>query len=64
MSNPNISLNSFIKTYDNVLTGQFCREVCQKMDNDNRKKLGVFKKGYEEKTDPSFKNSLDLKIAL
>ncbi len=62
-SNPNISFNSFIKVYDNVLTEKFCREVCQKMDNDDRKKLGVYKNGYEEKTDINYKNSLDLHIS-
>ena len=58
---PNISFNTFIKVYDNALTDEFCRKVCLKMDNDNRKKLGVF--GKDKKSDPNYKNSLDLKIS-
>ena len=61
MFNPNISFNTFIKVYDNVLTEEFCRDVCQKLDRDPRKKLGVF--GPSLKSDPNFKSSLDLKIS-
>ena len=56
-----ISLNTFIKVYDNVLTEEFCRDVCQKLDRDPRKKLGVF--GPTLKSDPDFKSSLDLRIS-
>ena len=61
MFNSNISFNTFIKLYDNTLTEQFCKNVCEKLDNDGRKKLGVFNK-YKE-TDPNFKTSLDLHIS-
>ena len=61
MFKSNISFNSFIKVYDNTLTEQFCKNVCEKLDNDDRKKLGVFNK-YKE-TDPNFKTSLDLHIS-
>ena len=61
MLNPNISFSTFIKVYDNVLTEEFCRDVCQKLDRDPRKKLGVF--GPTLKSDPDFKSSLDLKIS-
>ena len=61
MFNPNISFSTFIKVYDNTLTEQFCKNVCEKLDNDGRKKLGVFNK-YKE-TDPNFKTSLDLHIS-
>ena len=61
MFNPNISFNTFIKVYDNVLTEEFCRDVCQKLDRDPRKKLGVF--GPTLKSDPDFKSSLDLRIS-
>ena len=61
MFNSNISFNTFIKVYDNTLTEQFCKNVCEKLDNDGRKKLGVFNK-YKE-TDPNFKTSLDLHIS-
>jgi len=61
MFNPNISFSTFIKVYDNTLTEQFCKNVCEKLDNDDRKKLGVFNK-YKE-TDPNFKTSLDLHIS-
>ena len=61
MFNSNISFNTFIKVYDNTLTEQFCKNVCEKLDNDDRKKLGVFNK-YKE-TDPNFKTSLDLHIS-
>ena len=60
-SNPNISFNSFIKVYDNTLTDEFCRDVCLKMDSDDRKELGVF--GRNKKTDPNFKSSFDLRIS-
>ena len=59
--NPNISFNTFIKVYDNTLTEEFCRKVCLKMDNDNRKKLGVF--GKDRKSDPKHKTSFDLEIS-
>ena len=59
--NSNISFNSFIKVYDNTLTEQFCKSVCQKLDEDSRKKLGVF--GGSDKSDPDIKSSLDLKIS-
>ena len=61
MFNPNISFSTFIKVYDNVLTEEFCKSVCQKLDRDPRKKLGVF--GKDKKSDPNFKSSLDLKIS-
>ena len=61
MFNPNISFSTFIKVYDNTLTEQFCKEVCEKLDNDDRKKLGVFNRDKE--TDPNFKTSLDLHIS-
>tara|TARA_Y100001973_G_scaffold89845_1_gene136670 strand:- start:128 stop:775 length:648 start_codon:yes stop_codon:yes gene_type:complete len=61
MFNPNISFSTFIKVYDNTLTEQFCKNVCEKLDNDDRKKLGVFNK-YKE-TDSNFKTSLDLHIS-
>ena len=61
MFNPNISFSTFIKVYDNTLTEQFCKEVCEKLDNDDRKKLGVFNRNKE--TDPNFKTSLDLHIS-
>ena len=61
MFNPNISFNTFIKVYDNTLTDEFCRDVCRKMDSDDRKELGVF--GRNKKTDPNFKSSLDLRIS-
>ena len=60
-SNSNISFSTFIKVYDNALTEEFCRKVCLKMDNDNRKKLGVF--GRDQKVNPKHKTSLDLKIS-
>jgi hypothetical protein len=59
--NPNISFSTFIKVYDNALTDEFCRDVCRKMDSDDRKKLGVF--GKDKKSDPNFKSSLDLNIS-
>ena len=61
MLNPNISFSTFIKVYDNVLTEEFCKSVCQKLDRDPRKKLGVF--GPTLKSDPDFKSSLDLRIS-
>ena len=61
MFNPNISFSTFIKVYDNVLTDEFCRDVCRKMDSDDRKELGVF--GKDKKTDPNFKSSFDLHIS-
>ena len=61
MLNPNISFNTFIKVYDNTLTDEFCRDVCLKMDSDDRKELGVF--GRNKKTDPNFKSSFDLRIS-
>ena len=61
MLKTDISFNTFIKVYDNTLTEQFCKNVCEKLDNDGRKKLGVFNK-YKE-TDPNFKTSLDLHIS-
>ena len=61
MFNPNISFSTFIKVYDNTLTEQFCKNVCEKLDNDDRKKLGVFNRNKE--TDPNFKTSLDLHIS-
>ena len=61
MLNSNISFSSFIKVYDNTLTEEFCKSVCQKLDNDDRKKLGVFTR--KKKTDLSFKTSLDLHIS-
>ena len=61
MLKTDISFNTFIKVYDNVLTEEFCRDVCQKLDRDPRKKLGVF--GPTLKSDPDFKSSLDLRIS-
>lgn len=61
MFNSNISFSTFIRVYDNVLTEEFCRDVCRKMDSEDRKKLGVF--GPYMKSDPNFKSSLDLKIS-
>ena len=61
MLNPNISFSTFIKVYDNTLTDEFCRDVCRKMDSDDRKELGVF--GRNKKTDPNFKSSFDLRIS-
>ena len=55
---PNISFNTFIKVYDNALTDEFCRKVCLKMDNDNRKKIGVF--GKDKKSDPNYKKNIIL----
>jgi len=61
MMKTDISFNTFIKVYDNALTDEFCRDVCRKMDSDDRKKLGVF--GKDKKSDPNFKTSLDLHIS-
>ena len=61
MFNSNISFSSFIKVYDNTLTEEFCKSVCQKLDRDPRKKLGVF--GRDRETDVNFKSSLDLYIS-
>ena len=61
MLKTDISFNTFIKVYDNTLTDEFCKEVCRKMDNDDRKALGVF--GKYKKSDPNFKSSFDLRIS-
>ena len=61
MLKTDVSFNTFVKVYDNVLTEKFCRNVCRKMDSDDRKKLGVF--GKYKKSDPNFKSSFDLRIS-
>ena len=38
--NNTIKLGDFIKVYDDTLTDSFCKSVCVKMENDNRKKIG------------------------
>merc|ERR1712093_938645 len=57
---PNFFLLS-LSIFRHTLTEEFCREVCLKMDNDNRKKLGVF--GKDRKSDPKHKTSFDLEIS-
>ena len=53
------NLSDFIIKYDSVLTPDFCKEVCIKMDNDNRKKDGVTAGGVKKEV----KNTVDLNIS-
>tara|TARA_B100000131_G_C17906757_1_gene528715 strand:- start:61 stop:708 length:648 start_codon:yes stop_codon:yes gene_type:complete len=59
--NNTINLGDFIKVYDNTLTDSFCKSVCVKMEDDDRKKLGVMDR--DKKVDITRKTSLDLHIS-
>tara|TARA_B100001996_G_C18587451_1_gene564725 strand:+ start:509 stop:1120 length:612 start_codon:yes stop_codon:yes gene_type:complete len=58
---PDINFDSFMKIHDNALTPDFCKHVCDRIESDTRKSLGVM--GREKKKDITKKTSLDLRIS-
>ena len=56
-----IKLSDFIKTYDNALSDEFCKNVCKKFDNDKRISQGVT--GVNPTVNKSFKDTMDLNIS-
>jgi len=56
-----IKLSDFIKTYDNALSNEFCKNICKKFDNDKRISQGVT--GVNPTVNKSFKDTMDLNIS-
>ena len=56
----NLTLSTFIKTYDNALTEEFCQKVCDKFDKDDRLTPGRL--GNVPRVDKRTKDTTDLGV--
>lgn len=56
----NLTLSTFIKTYDNALSEEFCQKVCDKFDKDDRLTPGRL--GNVPRVDKRTKNTTDLGV--
>ena len=56
----NLTLSTFIKTYDNALTEEFCQKVCDKFDKDERLTPGRL--GNVPRVDKRTKDTTDLGV--
>ena len=56
----NLTLSTFIKTYDNALTEEFCQKVCDKFDKDDRLTPGRL--GNVPRVDKRTKDTTDLSV--